>query len=105
MRRASSASAPATRPAASSREELHGRGVELAGPEVETGTGTVVSIATPDGARTMLSDRGVSTELAPEELDAAWLDGCEWLHVPGYSLVRSPLRETALRRGGQRARR
>ena len=45
-------------------EELRRRGVELAGPEVETGTGTVVSLAMPDGARTMLSDRGVSTELA-----------------------------------------
>jgi sugar/nucleoside kinase (ribokinase family) len=77
-------------------EELEGRGVELVGPVVEAGSGTVVSIATPDGARTMLSDRGVSTEFAPEELEAAWLDGCEWLHVPGYSLVRSPLRETAL---------
>ena len=77
-------------------EELRGRGVELAGPEVESGTGTVVSVATPDGARTMLSDRGVSTTFAPEELNAAWLDGCEWLHIPGYSLVRSPLRETAL---------
>jgi ribokinase len=77
-------------------EELRSRGVELAGPEVESGTGTVVSVATPDGARTMLSDRGVSTELAPEELDPAWLAGCEWLHVPGYSLVRSPLREAAL---------
>jgi sugar/nucleoside kinase (ribokinase family) len=77
-------------------EELRGRGVELAGPEVEAGTGSVVSIATPDGARTMLSDRGVSTELAPDELDPAWLDGCEWLHVPGYSLVRSPLREAAM---------
>ena len=77
-------------------EELAGRGVDLAGPEVESGTGTVVSVATPNGARTMLSDRGVSTTFAPEELDPAWLDGCEWLHIPGYSLVRSPLRETAL---------
>jgi ribokinase len=76
--------------------ELRERGVELAGPEVEAGTGTVVSIATPDGARTMLSDRGVSTEFAPEELDERWLEGCDWLHVPGYSLVRTPLRETAL---------
>jgi sugar/nucleoside kinase (ribokinase family) len=77
-------------------EELRGRGVELAGPEVESGTGTVVSVATPDGARTMLSDRGVSVEFAPEELEPGWLDGCEWLHVPGYSLARSPLLETAL---------
>jgi len=77
-------------------EELRAHGVELAGPEVETGTGTVVSVATPDGARTMLSDRGVSTDFGPEVLDPAWLAGCDWLHVPGYSLVRSPLRETAL---------
>ena len=77
-------------------EELAALGVELAGPVVESGTGTVVSVATPDGARTMLSDRGVSTAFAPAELDRAWLAGCEWLHVPGYSLVRSPLRETAL---------
>jgi sugar/nucleoside kinase (ribokinase family) len=77
-------------------EELRGRGVEVTGPEVEAGTGTVVSVATPDGARTMLSDRGIATELAPEELNPAWLEGCEWLHVPGYSLVRSPLREAAL---------
>lgn len=77
-------------------EELRGRGVEVAGPEVETGTGTVVSVATPNGARTMLSDRGVSVDFRADELDPAWLDGCEWLHVPGYSLVSSPLREAAL---------
>jgi ribokinase len=76
--------------------ELRDHGVEVEGPEEETGTGTVVSIATPDGARTMLSDRGIATAFRPDELDAAWLDGCEWLHVPGYSLAVSPLRETAL---------
>jgi ribokinase len=77
-------------------DELDRRGVELAGPEVESGTGTVVSIATPDGARTMLSDRGVASELDPGELDPAWFEGCEWLHLPGYSLVRPPLRDAAL---------
>ena len=78
-------------------EELASRGVELAGPEVELGTGTVVSVATPDGKRTMLSDRGVSIDFQPAELDEAWLGGCDWLHVPVYSLARPPLRETALR--------
>ena len=77
-------------------DELRGRGVELAGPEAASGTGVVVSIATPDGARTMLSDRGVATELEPSELDPGWLEDCEWLHLPGYSLVRPPLRDTAL---------
>jgi ribokinase len=81
-------------------EELASRGVELAGPEAELGTGTVVSVATPDGKRTMLSDRGVSIDFEPAELDTTWLDGCDWLHVPVYSLARSPLRETALRAMG-----
>lgn len=78
-------------------DELLGRGVEVVGPEVEAGTGTVVSLATPDGKRTMLSDRGVAPQFNPEELDATWLRGCEWLHVPVYSLARPPLRDTALR--------
>lgn len=77
-------------------EDLRSRGVELAGPVVDAGTGTVVSVATPDGARTMLSDRGVATTLLPGELPAGSLDGCEWLHVAGYSLVRPPLRDAAL---------
>ena len=77
-------------------EELRRRGVELAGPEEEAGTGTVVSVATPDGKRTMLTDRGIAAGFAPEELDPRWLEGCEWLHVAGYSLVKSPIRETAL---------
>jgi sugar/nucleoside kinase (ribokinase family) len=78
-------------------DELTGRGVDVVGPEVEGGTGTVVSIATPDGRRTMLSDRGVSTGFEPEELQPEWLRGCEWLHVPVYSLTHSPLRDAALR--------
>jgi len=77
-------------------EELARHGVELRGPEVESGTGTVVSLATPDGRRSMLTDRGVATSFAPEELDPRWLQGCDWLHVPGYSLVSSPLAETTL---------
>lgn len=77
-------------------EELRARGVELAGPEVETGTGTIVSIATPDGARTMLSDRGVAPTLAAPELERAWVTDADWLHVPGYSLVREPIVDAAV---------
>jgi sugar/nucleoside kinase (ribokinase family) len=77
-------------------EELRGRGVELAGPEEDGGTGTVVSLAGADGSRTMLTDRGVSVELHPDELEEGWLAGCERLHLPAYSLVSSPIREAAL---------
>jgi len=77
-------------------DELRRRGVELVGPVEEAGTGTVVSVATPDGGRTMLTDRGIAPELAPGELDPSWLEGCEWLHVAGDSLARSPIRDAAL---------
>lgn len=75
-------------------EELRARGVELAGPVAEAGTGTVVSLATPDGRRAMLSDRGVAVEL--DAIEPEWLVACDRLHVPAYSLVVSPLREAAL---------
>jgi ribokinase len=80
-------------------DELEGRGVDVVGPEAEGSTGTVVSIATPDGRRTMLSDRGVAPAFHLDELDAAWLAGCERLHLPAYSLLASPIRETALAAG------
>ena len=76
--------------------DLERRGVEVRGPVAQGATGTVVSIAAPDGRRSMLTDRGVSLGFEPAEFDSAWLDGCEWLHVSAYSLVASPLRETAL---------
>ncbi len=75
--------------------ELERRGVVLAGPVGAEGTGTVVAISTPDGRRAMLSDRGVAVELEPEDLAPEWLDDADWLHVPGYSLVRSPLADAA----------
>lgn len=77
-------------------EDLRSRGAEIAGPEAASGTGTVVSIAGSDGRRTMLTDRGVSVDFRPDELDPDWLAGCKMLHVPAYSLVRAPIAETAL---------
>jgi ribokinase len=76
---------------------LERRGVEVCGPVSEGATGTVVSIAAPDGRRSMLTDRGVSPGFEPDEFDPGWVGGCEWLHVSAYSLVPSPLRATALR--------
>jgi sugar/nucleoside kinase (ribokinase family) len=80
--------------AASGLEQL---GVAVRGPVVAGGsTGMVVSVVEPDGERTMLSDRGVSPDLAPAEIDAAWLAGCERLHLSGYSLLRTPHFDAAL---------
>jgi sugar/nucleoside kinase (ribokinase family) len=72
-------------------------GVDVHGPVVAGRTGTVVSLVGVDGTRTMASDRGVSPDFRADELDPAWLDGCTHLHLPGYSLLRSPIDEAALR--------
>ncbi len=66
-------------------------GVELVGPVETTGTGVIVALVDPSGERTMCSDRGVATDLRPEEVDKAWFDGCTHLHVSGYALLREPV--------------
>ena len=43
----------------------------------------------------MASDRGVSPDLNANELEREWFAD-EWLHLPGYSLLRSPIDEAAL---------
>ena len=55
--------------------------------------GTIVVLVDLAGERTMLSDRGGCIDL--DDPDPAWLDGLNTLHVPLYSLVVSPLAETA----------
>src|SRR4029450_8856516 len=72
-------------------------GVGVRGPVVEGRTGTVVSLVAEAGARTRATDRGVSPDFQAAELDPAWLDGCTHLHLPGYSLLRAPIDDTALR--------
>jgi ribokinase len=71
-------------------------GVDVRGPVVAGRTGTVVSLVGQDGNRTMASDRGVAPELRADELEPTWFADCEHLHLPGYSLLRSPVEEAAL---------
>jgi sugar/nucleoside kinase (ribokinase family) len=77
--------------------ELAGHGVEVSGPGGGR-TGVVVSLAL-GGDRTMISDRGSSPALAPEELDPEWFE-CDALHLSGYSLMREPIASAALRAAG-----
>jgi sugar/nucleoside kinase (ribokinase family) len=79
------------------RAGLERYGVEVRGPTAPGRTGTVVSLVGVDGGRTMASDRGVSPDLTADELEPSWLDGCTHLHLPGYSLLRSPIDGAALR--------
>jgi sugar/nucleoside kinase (ribokinase family) len=75
--------------------QLSSLGVELVGPVADGATGVVVSLVAEGGERSMASDRGVAPTLAPEELDAAWLD-CDVLHLSGYALLRDPVSQAAL---------
>jgi sugar/nucleoside kinase (ribokinase family) len=77
------------------RTRLSARGVEIAGP-VEGRNGTICSLVAPDGERSMAADRGSARELRTDELEAAWLRGCEHLHVSGYALTAEPVRAAAL---------
>ena len=76
--------------------ELTSRGVELAGPVLPGRTGVVVSLSDGGRSRSMLTDRGVGTELAAAHLADEWFDGCTRLHLPGYSLIREPVAGAAL---------
>jgi sugar/nucleoside kinase (ribokinase family) len=77
-------------------EELARRGVEVVGPLVPGRTGVVVALSDGGKQRSMLTDRGVGTEIAAADLAAGWLDGCDWLHVAAYSLAREPAHGAAL---------
>jgi sugar/nucleoside kinase (ribokinase family) len=82
------ADSPAGRIAAA---EVETRGVTLLVPPVPGRGGVVVSIVGADGERSMLTDRGIAPELRPDEVDVAWLRGCDVLHVSGYALLGGPL--------------
>jgi ribokinase len=76
--------------------ELEARGVTVLGPVADRPNGVVVSLVGPDGDRTMASDRGPAPALEPAELDEDWFR-CDVLHLPGYSLLRSPIDAASLR--------
>jgi ribokinase len=75
--------------------ELMAAGVELVGPVFDGHTGIIVALS-DGGQRSMLTDRGVGPDLTADSIQVAWLDGATWLHLPGYSLTRDPVRGAAL---------
>jgi ribokinase len=77
-------------------DSLRERGVQLAGPVTDGGTGVVVSLSDGGGERTMITDRGVCPLLSAAELQDEWFAGCDRLHLPLYSLIDAPIRAAAL---------
>ena len=81
-------------------DELAGRGVTVLGPVVDGRTGVVVSLAEPDGLRSMASDRGVAPDLRAEDLEIGWFRGCDVLHLSGYALLRPPVDQAGAKAAG-----
>jgi sugar/nucleoside kinase (ribokinase family) len=74
---------------------LRAYGVDVFGPALGR-NGVVVSLVDPDGTRSMASDRGVAPELDEGDLEPSWFDGCDVLHIAGYSLLRDPIAQASL---------
>jgi sugar/nucleoside kinase (ribokinase family) len=62
----------------------------------DTGTGSIVIMVGPDGARTMFTDRGANLRLRRSDLPAGLLDDAVALHLTGYTFCAPPLLELAL---------
>lgn len=80
--------------------EVTGRRVEVVGPIVRAAGGVVVSLVDDSGERSLLTDRGPCPLLRSDEIDVAWLRGCDALHVSGYAMLGRPIAEAALRAAG-----
>jgi sugar/nucleoside kinase (ribokinase family) len=75
---------------------LETHGVEVLGP-AEGRNGIICALVSPDGERSMASDRGAGAELQPDQVEEGWFDGCNHLFVSGYTLMREPARGAAFR--------
>ncbi|HNS52914.1 MAG TPA: carbohydrate kinase family protein [Anaerolineae bacterium] len=60
-------------------------------------TGLVYIIVTPDGERTMLSERGANVHTDPGGLRERSFEGISLFHLSGYALLEEPQRTAALR--------
>lgn len=74
--------------------ELASHGVDVQHVRSAGHTGSIVVLVDHLGERTMLTDRGVATDLASPE--AAWLDAAAVLHVPWYSLAGGAIARTSV---------
>ncbi len=66
-------------------------------PDDEVATGTIVVLVSPDGERSMFTDRGANSGLRAADLPARLLDGAGLLHVSGYQLFEPGTRSVVRR--------
>ena len=78
------------------RARLAAYAVDVVGP-TEGRSGSICSLVSAEGDRSMAADRGAARDLRTDEIDPAWLADCHHLHVSGYALMVEPVRSAALR--------
>jgi sugar/nucleoside kinase (ribokinase family) len=79
------------------RSELNRAGVRAhLAADTQAGTGSIVIMVAPDGARTMFTDRGANLRLRRSDVPPRLLDGAAVLHLTGYTFAEPPLLEVAL---------
>ncbi len=71
--------------------DLESRGVEVRVVWASEPTGAIAVLIDEDGRRTMLTQRGASVGLSPDDLDESWFGDTRLLLVPAYSLFVEPL--------------
>lgn len=76
------------------RSRLAAHGVDVLGP-VSGRNGSICSLVSAAGERSMAADRGSARELTADELDPEWFR-CDHLHVSGYALMVEPVRSAAV---------
>jgi sugar/nucleoside kinase (ribokinase family) len=77
------------------RARLTASGVEVLGP-IAGRNGSICSLVTPEGERSMAADRGTARDLRPEQIERDWLVGVDHVHISGYALTAEPVRDAAL---------
>jgi sugar/nucleoside kinase (ribokinase family) len=54
-------------------------------------TGRIGVLVAPGGERSFVADRGAADQLRPDDLEPAWFERADALHLPVYSLLGEPL--------------
>ena len=75
--------------------------IERSGVKVRVVVGAdptgAIAVFVEAGRRTFSTQRGASVNLRPEDLEPAWFEGAQLLHVPAYSLFLEPLASASRR--------
>ncbi len=78
------------------REQLSRAGVDARiAADDDADTGSIVILVSPDGERTMFTDRGANLRLNRSDVPAALLDGAAVLHLTGYTFFSTSLQPVA----------